>query len=421
MKQVGSRRVWSVREVTQAVARRIGEPPSVWMEAEVQNLRRGGGQVYFTLQDGHRIDGSMNAVVFDRLLARPAEGALVQAYGRVEFWAERSLVRMRIERMELAGEGLLRARIEALRGALEAEGLLAESRKRRPPVLPRRIGLITSRDGAARDDVLRNLWERFPGADVVFHAVPVQGDGAPAAIVAALRRLGTVRGVDVVIVTRGGGSLEDLMAFNSEEVCRAVAASRAPVVSAVGHERDVTLCDLVADVRVSTPTAAARAVVPDAVELTAALAERERRLGEGLRRTHGDADRAVAARSGALVAALRRCGARVEGRVHGLEARMVPALRRHTAAGAAAVAACDERLLRAVRAGTRERGARVDTLATLLEALGPERTVARGYAIIRRPHSGAPVVDAAGLEAGMDVRIHMRDGDRGARIVEAGE
>jgi len=390
----------------------------VWLEAEIHNLRAQRGQVYFTLRDEHQLDASMNAIVFDRLPAAPRDGSLVHAYGRIEFWAERTQLRMRVERIELAGEGLLVAQITALRALLEREGLLAQARKRPLPLLPRRIGLVTSASGAARDDVLRNLWERFPDADVVLVDVPVQGDAAPAAIVRALRRLATMPDVEVVIVTRGGGALEDLMAFNSEEVCRAVAASRAPVVSAVGHERDVTLCDLVADLRVSTPTAAARAVVPDARDLAARLEGAELGLIRGLVRSRGAAEARLEQRTPALAAALRAVGTRAQMRVGAMSDRLAPALARRAARAEGAIEGRDERMRRALDVHTGRAAAGLAASAAMLDALGPERTVARGYAIVRDPGTGRPVVDAAALTAERDITIQMRDGSADARIRE---
>ncbi|MCC6832779.1 MAG: exodeoxyribonuclease VII large subunit [Thermoleophilia bacterium] len=404
--------------MTGALARRLEDIPSLWVEAEVHNLRGQRGQVYFTLRDEHQVDASMNAVVFDRLPAPPRDGSLVHAYGRVEFWAERTQLRMRVERIELAGEGLLVAQMEALRAVLDREGLLAEGRKRRLPLLPRRVGLVTSATGAARDDVLRNLWERFPDGDVVLVDVPVQGDAAAPAIVRALRRLAEIPDVDVVIVTRGGGALEDLMAFNSEEVCRAVAACRAPVVSAVGHERDVTLCDLVADLRVSTPTAAARAVVPDARELAGRLEALELGLIRGLVRARGQAEARLEQRSPGLAAALRAVGTRAESRVATAGDRLAPALARHAERAAAGVHGHEDRMRRAVAVHAREAGVRLSAAAAMLDALGPQRTLARGYAIVRDAATTRPLVDAAALTAGGDVTIQMRDGSAQARITE---
>ena len=388
MKVVGGRRVFSVEEVTARLATMFEGLRSFWVEAEVQDLRPSRSQVRFTLRGGHVIDASMNGVVYERLPHKPADGGLVQAYGRMEFWRARGLVSMRVERLELVGEGLLRAQVEELRARLAAEGLLDAARKRRPPLLPRRIGLVTSADGAARADVLTNVWARLPEADVVAVDVPVQGDDAPRLIARALRHLDALPEVDVIVVARGGGSLEDLMAFNGEPVCRAVAASATPVVSAVGHERDVTLCDLVADVRVSTPTAAAAAVVPSREALETHLADSAQALGRGLLRARAGAEEALRGRSGALARALRGRGELAGDRVERLAPRLAPALRRAAAAAAG----------------------RADRAQAMLGLLSPSRTVARGYAIVREAGGGAVVADAAGVEPGRELELELRDG-----------
>jgi exodeoxyribonuclease VII large subunit len=393
VKVVGGRRVFSVEDVSARLASMFEGLRSFWVEAEVQDLRPSRGQVRFTLRGGHAIDASMNGVVYERLPHKPADGTAVQAYGRMEFWRARGQVSMRVERLELVGEGLLRARVEELRARLAAEGLLDAARKRTPPLLPRRVGLVTSADGAARQDVLTNVWARMPEADVVVVGVPVQGDDAPRLIARALRHLDAMPGVDVIVVARGGGSLEDLMAFNGEPVCRAVAASATPVVSAVGHERDVTLCDLVADVRVSTPTAAAAAVVPSREALETHLADAGQALGRGLLRARAAALEAVRGRGGALTRALRGRGELAGDRAERLGARLAPALRR---AGADAAS-------------------RVDRSEAMLGVLSPHGTVARGYAIVREAPGGRVVADAASVAAGSDLAIELRDGVLAAR------
>jgi exodeoxyribonuclease VII large subunit len=398
VKVVGGRRVFSVEEVSARLAAMFEGLRSFWVEAEVQDLRPARGQVRFTLRGGHALDASMNGIVYDRLPHKPADGGLVQAYGRMEFWRARGQVSMRVERLELVGEGLLRAQVEELRARLAAEGLLDAARKRRPPLLPRRVGLVTSADGAARADVLTNLWARLPEADVVVVGVPVQGDDAPRLIARALRHLDALPGVDVIVVARGGGSLEDLMAFNGEPVCRAVAASATPVVSAVGHERDVTLCDLVADVRVSTPTAAAAAVVPSREAVETHLADAGQALGRGLLRARAAAQEALRARRGALARALRGRGGLAGDRAERLGARLAPALRR---AGAAAAT-------------------RADRSEAMLGLLSPRRTLARGYAIVREASGGRVVADAASVEAGRDLAIELRDGVLAARATGGG-
>lgn len=416
MKTVGGRRVWALTEVTAALARRLDDIPSVWVEAEVHSLRRRNNQQYFTLVDGHQVEASMNGIVFDRLPMPPADGSLVHAYGRIEFWAERTQIRMRIERIEPAGIGLLLARIEELTARLAAEGLTAPERKRPLPMIPRRIGVVTSATGAARDDFLRNLWARFP-ADVVLVDVPVQGDAAPSAIVAALDRLNAMPGVDVIVVTRGGGPLEDLMAFNAEEVCRAVVASGAPVVSAVGHERDVTVCDRVADLRVSTPTAAAEAVVPDAARLAGHLEACEMGMIRGLMRARGAAEERCERRATQLVAALRGRSAAAGARVAGAEGRLRPAVRRAPQAPAARLAVLEAALDRGLGLRLHDAAGRVDAAAGLLAALSPRRTLARGYAIVRTG-GGRPLVDASTVCPGMRGHIELADATVAADVRE---
>ena len=257
--------------------------------------------------------------------------------------------------------------------------------------------------------VLNNIWARFP-ADVVLADVPVQGVTAPRAIVCALDALNAIPEVEVIIIARGGGPLEDLMAFNDEGLCRAVAASRAPVVSAVGHEKDVTVCDLVADRRVSTPTGAAQAVVPDRAALDARLAEAARGLVRGLGRTREASAVAIAQRTLGLIAGLRAAEHRSASRVAAAGSRLAPAVQRIAGASAHAVPVVHDRLVRATGARHQAAAQRVAASAGLLEALSPSRTVARGYAIVRDPASGRPVVSAAALRGGTELELEMRDG-----------
>lgn len=416
MKTVGARRVWSVSEVTGALARRLEGIPQLWIEAEIHSIRRRGGQVYFTLVDEHQIDASMREVVWDRLALPPRDGDLVHVLGGVEFWAARTSLQLRAERVEHAGLGLLLAEIAALRRRLEAEGLLDDGRKRALPLVPRRVGLVTSAKGAARDDFLRCAWARFP-ADVVLVDVPVQGPQSPDAVARAVTVLDARPDVDVIVITRGGGALEDLMAFNSEAVCRAVAAARTPVVSAVGHERDVTLCDLVADRRVSTPTAAAEAVVPDAAALAERLARAERTLVRDLVRVRARAEERCDARARVLAAGLRAAHDRARARLDGSSRRLAPALARVPVARAAALAARKERLERAVPAHLTAAGARLDRAAAVLDALSPRRTLARGYAILW-DEEGHALTRTAATRPGARVRAELEDGSIHARVEE---
>jgi exodeoxyribonuclease VII large subunit len=415
VKEVAGRRVFSVEDVSARLAQMFEDLRSFWVEAEIQDLRPGGGQTYFSLRGEHLLRASMNSIVFERLAHRPGNGTLVQAYGRVVFWRGRGEVSMRVERLELAGEGLLRARVEELRRRLEAEGLLDPARKRTPPLLPRRVGLVTSPDGAARDDVLTTLWARFPEADVALVSTPVQGEAAPGLVARAIRHLDGVPGVDVIVVARGGGSLEDLMAFNSEVVCRAVAGATTPVVSAVGHERDVTLCDLVADVRVSTPTAAAAAVVPSREALDTRLVDASAAIARGLSRARLEAGAALGRRERELVRALRAAGSLGGDRVERLAPRLRAALGRVAAQAPARVEERSQALRRAVDGRRELASGRVERAASLLALLSPERTVARGYAIVRDGADGAVIASAAAVEAGQDLSIRLRDGLVAAR------
>jgi exodeoxyribonuclease VII large subunit len=413
VKLVGHRKVFSVEEVTGRLAEMFEGLRQFWVEAEIEDVRAGGARVYFNLRGEHVIRASMKAVVWDRLPQKPARGDQVHAFGRMEFWRGRAEVTMAVERIEPSGEGLLLARIQELRRLLAADGLLAPERKRALPVLPRRIGLVTAPDGAARHDVLTTLWARFP-ADVVLAGVPVQGDAAPRSIERAIVQLNGVDGVDVIVVARGGGSLEDLMAFNSETVCRAVAASRVPVVSAVGHERDVTLCDEVADLRVATPTAAAAAVVPSAEALEARLRDADLAVRRGLVRTRADAEAAVGRRASALGAALRRPEAIGRDRVERLEPRMRSALARAAARAPGRVDESARALARAAAARRERAEAGLARAEGLLALLSPRRTVARGYAIVRDADGGAVIASAAAVVPGQGLRLELRDGRVGA-------
>ncbi len=424
MKQYGDRRVFTVRGVVTAVWRRFQDLPSFWMEGEVTNLSTTRGrQVFFTLvdtdhSDPTQIDCQMQANVFERLPVPPVEGQLVHAYGRIEFWRGRSTVRVRVERLELSGEGLLLARIAELRAKFRAEGLTSPSRKQPLPYLPRRIGLVTARDGAARADVITNVRRRFPGAHLVVVTSLVQGDGAPAQLARALRYLDAQPLVDVIVLARGGGALEDLMAFNSEIVCRAVADARTPIVSAVGHESDTTLCDEVADVRASTPTKAAEMVVPDHAELMAQLRSHERRALVSLRRHALHAGSSVDVATRRLAAGLASAGMRARHRVDLLSGRLMPALRRVHADAGREVARSAHRMELAARAKPVAAQSRLERAGAMLELLSPQRTVDRGYAIVR-DDAGRVIGHVGDVAVGGRLAVDLRDGTLDVEVTGA--
>ena len=271
--EVDGRKVYAVRAFSKGVASWLSRLPTVWVEGEVTELRRQTrwASVFFTLRDPDEdasLSVQMQRTRFDALDLDLTDGERVHVFGRPELYEQRGELRLRALTIERYGLGAHLAALERLKRTLAAEGLFDAARKRPLPRFPRLIGLVTGNDAAAKRDVLTHVLQRFPPANVLVAETYVQGPRAPDAIVTAIGDL-CRRGVDVLVLARGGGSFEDLLPFSDERVVRAIAACAVPVVSAVGHEQDTPLCDLAADVRASTPTAAARLVVPDAAELRA--------------------------------------------------------------------------------------------------------------------------------------------------------
>src|SRR5437867_5806231 len=266
--EYGDRKVFSVASFNKGVATWISRLPTVWIEGEVTELRRPDrwASVSFTLkvpENGACLPASMPRGRFDALRLDLADGERVHVFGRPELFEARGEFRLRALSVERFGLGAHLAAIERLKAKLAGEGLFAEEKKRPLPRLPRRIGLVTGNDAAAKRDVLATITARFPPARVLVAETYVQGPKAAPAIVDALRRLCDEPEIDVLVLARGGGSFEDLLPFSDERLVRAVASCPVPIVSAVGHEQDTPLCDLAADARASTPSVAARLVVPD--------------------------------------------------------------------------------------------------------------------------------------------------------------
>ena len=371
----GDRKVFSVSAFNRGVATWLQRLPTVWVEGEVTELKRHERwqSVFFTLKDpddGACLAVSMPRGQFDGLRLDLADGDRVHAYGRPELYAARGEFRLRALSLERFGLGDHLAALERLKRKLAAEGLFAPERKRSLPTLPRTIGLVTGNDAAAKRDVLTGIQMRFPPAHVVVAETYVQGPRAAGAIVDALRRLALVPTLDVVVVARGGGSFEDLLPFSDERLVRAIASCPVPVVSAVGHEQDTPLCDLAADVRASTPTAAARIVVPDLEELRDRLERARAGLGRGARRS----------------------------------------LDLH----AQRLAQVHERLRRAPALLVERRRAAVEHAAGRLRALSPQSTLNRGYAIVR---AGEAIVrSTAAVRSGGHIDVEVSDGRFGARV-----
>jgi exodeoxyribonuclease VII large subunit len=280
------RKIWSVAELTARISTVLSAQfANLWVEGEVSNFRPAqSGHLYFTLKDAK---AAVKCVCFRsqamRLKFRPEDGLKLIVRGSISVYEPRGEYQIYVEHIEPAGLGALQLAFEQLKKRLEAEGLFDEARKKALPMLPRRIGVVTSPTGAAVRDIVRILRRRFPGLHLILYPVRVQGDGAAEEIVAALNYFNRKKLVDVILVGRGGGSIEDLWAFNEEIVARAIAASAIPVVSGVGHETDFTIADFVADVRASTPSAAAEIVVKSRQEFQRHLLELEHKISQRAR------------------------------------------------------------------------------------------------------------------------------------------
>ncbi len=393
--------VYPVRQVTRYLRELIEANrhlSQIWVAGEVRNLTAASsGHIYFTLSDEQARAGLRCAFFRQRNIGqreRLAEGASVVVYGSLSVYEPRGELSFIVEFVQPEGTGAQAAEFERLRALFEADGLLAPERKRPLPAFPQRVGVVTSAAGAVLHDVLDVLGRRWPIAEVIVQPTQVQGDGAGALIAEALRALGerATQQPDVIILARGGGAAEDLQAFNEEPVGRAIFASPVPVVSAVGHETDTTLADLVADLRAPTPSAAAELVAPDRSEVAQRIDAISRRGETRLARLLRDAHERTVRQSAALDAALPD----------------LPEWRRaiewHEAAAASALG---DRLGLA-----RERTA---AIAGRLGALSPQATLERGYAIVEHA-DGTLATSAAALQRGEAVALRLRDGLRRARI-----
>ena len=364
---------------------------------EISNLHQASsGHAYFTLKDA---DGQIRAVLFrgngGRLRFDLEEGLEVVVEAEVSIYAARGDLQLIVRGVEPRGVGALQLAFEQLRRRLEAEGLFDPALKRPIPAHPRRIGLVTSPSGAAIRDVLEVTGQRFPGIPILISPCLVQGEAAPAEIAAAIERLAHFEDVDVVLLVRGGGSIEDLWAFNSEIVARAVRDSRAPVVSGVGHETDFTIADLVADSRAATPSAAAMLVTPDRAALAQAV-ERDRRRLLGL----------VAGR-------VERARARLAHGAEALSARSPRAqIERARTREARARAAAELAITRRLEQGRR----RFIESATRLDALSPLAVLARGFALVRRAEDGRIVRSPRDLRPSDRLEIRLSEGSLVARV-----
>jgi exodeoxyribonuclease VII large subunit len=436
------KKIWSVQELTQHIAGLLtGAFADVWVEGEVSNCHVSQpGHIYFTLKDAH---AQIRCVTFRnqamRLKFRPEDGLKITVRGAIGVFEPRGEYQLYAEHIEPVGLGALQLAFEQLKKQLEKEGLFDAARKRPLPALPRRVGIISSPQGAAVRDVIRVLRRRYPNLHLLLYPTRVQGDGAAAEIAAAIKYFNRKQSVDVILLVRGGGSLEDLWAFNEEALARAIAACTIPIVSGVGHETDFTIADFVADVRASTPSAAAELVVRTKQEFNRHLGELRgdlaarmryrileerhrlralathigfRRLEDLLRRHRQQTDELVARLGQAL-------GARTD------------RLRRRLTVAATRIVSFDLRQRIAAwrqRAGQRsgELGARIERLLALkrqrlerlfvqLEERSPLRVLERGYAICTDA-AGNVLRSSEEVVLGSEVRVQLARGSLGAEV-----
>lgn len=398
-------KIWSVIDLTRYVRQTLETDyrlQDLWVMGEAFNVSRpSSGHLYFTLKDA---EASLRCVMWRSevadLAALPRDGEAIEVHGRISVYEAGGQYQLYADDIRPAGIGALFEEFFRLRDRLEEEGLFDPERKRPLPEWPKRIGVVTSPTGAALRDVINVLRRRYPLVEVILAPTPVQGDEAPAGIVSALAALNTYSQPDVILVVRGGGSIEDLWAFNDEGVARAIAASEAPVVSGIGHETDVIIADYVADVRAPTPSAAAEVATPDREVLADELVETrnalERAFGDNLqelRRMHRDW--MVRLRFASPRAQVANARQRVDEGSHRIEA----AIRHQLALRQSAVAG----------------------LSQTLRAVGPAAVMARGYSVVTRVKDGAVVRSVGQVEPDEGINVRVSDGTFGAQVTSSDE
>ena len=400
MAQAPGRKVYRIAEITREIKVLLeGRFPSVWVEGEISNIRRpGSGHLYFTLKDE---DSQLQAVLYRGQAARIAfdlrDGLEVVAFGDISVYEKGGRYQITLSEIEPKGVGALQVAFEQLKERLRREGLFDLARKRPIPLLPRRIGIVTSPSGAAIRDILSVIERRFANVSILVSPVRVQGETAAAEISAAIEGLNRMGDVDVIIVTRGGGSLEDLWAFNEEQVARAIAGSGIPVISAVGHEIDFTIADFVADLRVPTPSAAAELVVAKKSELHERVRTLFSRIDSAARAAIADLRRRlmVCAQSRVLLAP-ENVVRQYQQLIDELDGRLGRSFRHRLELGRAGLAG----------------------LAGRLESLSPVSILSRGYSVLFRARDGAVVTGASQLRRGEVVRARLARGGFTATVDE---
>ncbi len=431
-----------VRTASRLLQNWITRLGAVWVEGQIAELRRRRTQAYLTLRD---TDANMSipvTVPLDRLDGSAVDtGQRIVAQLKVEYWSNNGSVQWRALSLRPVGVGALMQRLEELRKTLAAEGLFADERKKPLPFLPRRVGVICGRRAAAQQDVIVNARDRWPAAQFDVREVAVQGPNCVPQVIGALRELDGAPEVDVIVITRGGGSFEDLMGFSNEALLREVVACTTPVVSAIGHEEDTPLLDLVADHRASTPTAAGKTIVPDArlereaislaaqrlVRTARASVSRERHGLEATAARLGNLNpaRMIQNRRDGLGAARRQIRNAACSRLNS-ERERLEAIRRHPALSrpdrlidprSREISLALQHLRRLATAGVASRQREVAADAARLRALSPQGTLDRGYAVVRRL-DGSLVTDAAKVRAAEPLLVRVRRGSFDVTVAE---
>jgi exodeoxyribonuclease VII large subunit len=431
-----ARRILTVSQVTARIRMLLErEFFEVWVEGELSNCKVWNtGHMYFTLKDGGaQIKGVMFRAALARLRFKPQDGLHVVARAKISVYDPKGEYQIICEHLEPEGLGALQLAFDQLKERLAKEGLFDQRRKRPLPALPRKIGVVTSLDGAAIRDIIKVLRRRYANAHIVIRPARVQGEGAAMDVARGIRAIGQVRGVDVVIVGRGGGSIEDLWAFNEEVVARAIAGCPVPTISAVGHETDVTIADFVADARAATPSAAAEMVVSRKDDfcsridrlshrvhaaMTARLHRAESRL-RGLQARPGYAGTPgrIAMRGRHTAELTHELRAAMTGRLNAQERRWQALrrtldafdLRRRLGSVRTRLVGADGRLASAVGRRRHAADARLRTTAARLESLSPLRVLGRGYAVAFSS-DGRVIRDAATVQRGDDIHVRVERG-----------
>jgi|tagenome__1003787_1003787.scaffolds.fasta_scaffold20988313_5 exodeoxyribonuclease VII large subunit len=437
------RRIFTVRDLVSTVRTALErEYTDIWLGGEISNYRPAdSGHLYFTLKDG---DAQLRVVMFRmqaRLLRfRPDNGMEIVAHGRITVYESRGELQLIAEYLEPKGAGALQIAFEQLKAKLAAEGLFDQTRKKPIPKLPQCIGVVTSPRGAAIHDILNVLRRRHASARLLIYPAQVQGDTAASEVAAAIRYLNKSRKVDVIVIARGGGSLEDLAAFNDEALARVIAASELPVISAIGHETDFTIADFVADLRAPTPSAAAEIVISARQQLEEDIGSLARRLEHGIRyrlmlkrqRFQELGEHRAVMR---MTDAVRRRAQRLDefsGRLLASQRDLLQRYRRRLELAAIRVRHHDLRrqfqsmqknlhsiysqLPRAIRAVLFSRRARWEQLAARLEGLSPLSILERGYAVVFDP-AGNLLSDAAKVSVGEELKVRLARGSLDARVL----